>query len=215
MDIIILYSTNFNCVYFHRLRRKCLPCRTSAWNESAHCWSARPERSKLLTPSPCVWVLATWCSLTWLLIPREAGQEAAEEARGLRAEATGPQEVEEAVTMVIITRGPPAHSSPGVTQCWLGARHPGVSTTLEEAVRGGVGEAWEGWGTAHRLWGGRHQGGGMNRAWAGVPASPLRSPTDPTCHTHRTHTHGNGPKHYTQPMHALHMWDTVPKLGFR
>lgn len=137
-------SSFCHCVYLHRLRRKCSPCRTSAWSESARCWSARPERSRLLTQSPCGWALATWCSLIWLLIPREAGRGAVEEARGLRGEATGLQEVEEAATIVITTRGPPAHSSPGVTPCWLEARLPGVSTTLEEGVRGGAGEAWEG-----------------------------------------------------------------------
>lgn len=115
----------------------------SAWSESAHCWNARPERLRLLTQSPCGWASATWCSLTWLPIPREAGGEAVEEARVLRGEATGLQEVEEAATIVITTRGAPAHSSLGVTPCWLGARHPGASTTLE-GVRGGVGEAWEG-----------------------------------------------------------------------
>lgn len=69
-----------------------------------------------------------------------------EEARELRGEATGPEEeeVEEAATIVITTRGAPAHSSHGVTPCWLGARHLGASTILEEGVRGGVGAVWEG-----------------------------------------------------------------------
>lgn len=66
------------------------------------------------------------------------------EARGLREEATGLEEAEEEAIIVIITRGAPAHSSPGVTPCWLGARHPGASTTLEEEVRGGVGQGQEG-----------------------------------------------------------------------
>lgn len=114
----------------------------SVWSESAHCWSARPERSRLLTRSPCDWASATWCSLTWLPILREAGEEE-EEARGLRGEATGREEVEEAVT-IVITRGAPAHSSPGVTPCWLGAHHPGASTTLVGVVRGVAKEVREG-----------------------------------------------------------------------
>lgn len=185
--VACFFSPVSNCVYVPRSRRKCFPCKTSVWSESAHCWSARPERSRLLTRSPCDWASATWCSLTWLLILREAGEEE-EEARGLRGEATGREEVEEAVT-IVITRGAPAHSSPGVTPCWLGAHHPGASTTLVGVVRGVAKEVREGWGTARRLWGGRHQGGGVNRAWAGAPASPLRSPMDPTCHTPKIHTH--------------------------
>lgn len=100
-----------------RLKRKCFLCKTSAWSESVHCWSARPERLKLLIQSPFGWASVTWCSLTWLQIPREAGGEEVEEARGLRGEATGPEVVEEAATIVITTRGAPAHSSPGVTPC--------------------------------------------------------------------------------------------------
>lgn len=68
-----------------------------------------------------------------------------QEARELRGEATGPEEEEvEEATIVITTREAPAHSSHGVTPCWLGGRHLGASTILEEGVRGGVGVVWEG-----------------------------------------------------------------------
>lgn len=133
-----------HCVHLPRLRRKCSPFRMSVSSESAHCWSARPERLRRLTRSPCGWASATWCSLTWLLIPREAGGEEVEEARVLRGEATGLEEGEEEATIVITAREAPAHSSLGVTPCWLGAHHPGASTTQEEGVRGGVEQGWEG-----------------------------------------------------------------------
>uniref|UniRef100_A0A669DEC8 non-specific serine/threonine protein kinase n=1 Tax=Oreochromis niloticus TaxID=8128 RepID=A0A669DEC8_ORENI len=63
--------------------------------------------------------------------------------QGAQGGATGREEVEEAVT-IVITRGAPAHSSPGVTLCWLGAHHPGASTTLVGAVRGVAKEVREG-----------------------------------------------------------------------
>ena len=144
MFLLFILNSSLHCARLHRLRRKCSPCRTSVWSESARCLSARPERSRLSTRSPCGWASATWCSLTWLPIPRGAGGEEVEEARGLRGEATGPEEAAEAATIVITTRGAPAHSSPGDTPCWLGARRPGASTTREEGVRGGAAEGREG-----------------------------------------------------------------------
>lgn len=126
-----------------RLKRKCSPCRMSAWNGSDLFWSVRPERSRPLTPNPCVWASVTWCSLTWLLIPREAGGEEAGGAKVLRVEATG-LVLEGAATIAITTRVAPPPSSHGVTPCLLGARRLGVSTILEEAVKGGAGEVQEG-----------------------------------------------------------------------
>lgn len=116
-------------------------CRMSVSSEYDRCWSARPERSRLLTRSPCGWALATWCSLTWRLIPREAGGEEVEEARVLRGEATGLVEAEGEATIVTTVRGAPAHSSLGVTLCCRGVRHPGASTTQVEGARGGAEEA--------------------------------------------------------------------------
>lgn len=99
------------------MRKKCSPCRTSAWNESDHCLNVRPERLRLLTRNPCGWASATWCLLTWLPIPKEDGGEEVEEAMELRGEAIGLEEAEEGVIIVITFRGALAHSNLGGTQC--------------------------------------------------------------------------------------------------
>lgn len=109
----------------------------NAWSGSAHCLSGRPGRSRPLTLSLCGSASAIWCSPTLHQIPREAGEvEVAEEeeaaATGPRGEASGLEVVD---TIVITTKGAPAHSSHGVIQCWLGVRHPGASIIQEEGAR--------------------------------------------------------------------------------
>lgn len=66
-----------------------------------------------------------------------------EEEEAVRGEASG-QEAAEAAAIMVITRGAPVRSSPGVTLCLQAARHPGAFTILEEAVREVVREVREG-----------------------------------------------------------------------